>query len=50
MPVDVFAGMNPEQREAIAHLKGPMLVVAGAWATLDTHQSGATLDTHQSER
>ncbi|MBA3686734.1 MAG: UvrD-helicase domain-containing protein, partial [Planctomycetes bacterium] len=30
MPVDVFKDMNPEQREAIAHLEGPLLVVAGA--------------------
>ncbi len=30
MNVDVFAGMNDAQREAIAHLAGPLLVVAGA--------------------
>ena len=30
MPVDVFKGMNEQQREAIAHLNGPLLVVAGA--------------------
>ncbi len=28
--VDVFKGMNDHQREAIAHLNGPLLVVAGA--------------------
>ena len=27
---DVFTGMNPNQRDAIGHIKGPMLVVAGA--------------------
>ncbi len=30
MAVDVYAGMNPEQRQAVAHLDGPLLVVAGA--------------------
>ncbi|MHC5067788.1 MAG: ATP-dependent helicase [Planctomycetota bacterium] len=30
MPVDVFTGMNDHQREAIAHLEGPLLVIAGA--------------------
>jgi DNA helicase-2/ATP-dependent DNA helicase PcrA len=30
MAVDVFKGMNDFQREAIAHLEGPLLVVAGA--------------------
>ena len=30
MIIDVFKDMNPEQREAIAHLEGPLLVVAGA--------------------
>ena len=28
--VDVFAGMNPPQREAIATLDGPLSVIAGA--------------------
>ncbi|NRA37134.1 MAG: UvrD-helicase domain-containing protein [Planctomycetes bacterium] len=28
--VDVFKDMNPRQRDAIAHLKGPQLVIAGA--------------------
>src|SRR5687768_16497596 len=30
MQVDVFKDMSPEQREAIACLQGPLLVVAGA--------------------
>jgi DNA helicase-2/ATP-dependent DNA helicase PcrA len=30
MPIDVFKGMNDAQREAIAHVDGPLLVVAGA--------------------
>jgi len=30
MPIDVFKDMNEEQREAIAHVDGPLLVVAGA--------------------
>ena len=30
MQVDVFKDMNPQQREAIACLEGPLLVVAGA--------------------
>ena len=30
MAIDVFRGMNPNQREAIAHTDGPLLVVAGA--------------------
>ena len=30
MPVDVFKGMNEHQREAIAQINGPLLVVAGA--------------------
>ncbi|HEX3134710.1 MAG TPA: UvrD-helicase domain-containing protein, partial [Planctomycetota bacterium] len=30
MKVDVFKGMNDFQREAIATLEGPLLVVAGA--------------------
>ena len=28
--VDVFAGLNDEQRAAVAHVKGPLLVIAGA--------------------
>ncbi len=28
--VDVFAGLNEDQRAAVAHVKGPLLVVAGA--------------------
>ena len=27
---DVFAGLNPEQAEAVTHGDGPLLVVAGA--------------------
>ncbi len=30
MSIDVFKGMNDAQREAIAHIDGPLLVVAGA--------------------
>jgi DNA helicase-2/ATP-dependent DNA helicase PcrA len=30
MQIDVYKDMNPEQREAIAQLEGPLLVVAGA--------------------
>jgi len=30
VPVDVFRDMNERQREAIAHLDGPLLVIAGA--------------------
>ncbi len=30
MAIDVFKDMNPEQREAIGHLDGPLLVIAGA--------------------
>src|SRR4051812_31473045 len=30
MPIDVYKDMNAEQREAIAHLHGPLLVIAGA--------------------
>ncbi len=30
MAIDVFAGMNEQQRVAIAHRDGPLLVVAGA--------------------
>ncbi|MCX8039422.1 MAG: UvrD-helicase domain-containing protein [Planctomycetota bacterium] len=28
--VDVLAGLNPEQRRAVEHVRGPLLVVAGA--------------------
>jgi len=28
--IDVFAGLNDEQRQAVGHVKGPLLVVAGA--------------------
>ena len=28
--VDVFAGLNEPQRAAVAHVKGPALVIAGA--------------------
>ncbi len=28
--VDIFAEMNPRQREAISHIDGPLLVIAGA--------------------
>jgi len=30
MKIDVFKDMNEQQREAIAHMQGPLLVVAGA--------------------
>ena len=30
MPIDVLKGMNPQQRIAVAHMTGPLLVVAGA--------------------
>jgi len=30
MPVDVLSGMNPRQAEAVAHINGPLLVIAGA--------------------
>lgn len=31
MPLaDVFAGLNAEQRQAVAHVRGPLLVIAGA--------------------
>ena len=30
MPVDVFKGMNERQREAVAHINGPLSVIAGA--------------------
>jgi DNA helicase II / ATP-dependent DNA helicase PcrA len=30
MAIDVLAGLNDEQRAAVAHVKGPLLVVAGA--------------------
>ena len=30
MAIDVYKGMNPEQRVAVGHLKGPLQVIAGA--------------------
>ena len=30
MAIDVFANMNAQQKEAVGHVKGPLLVVAGA--------------------
>ena len=30
MGIDVYKGMNPEQRVAVGHLKGPLQVIAGA--------------------
>ena len=29
-PVDLLAGLNPVQREAVLHGAGPLLVLAGA--------------------
>ncbi len=28
--VDIFQGLNPMQREAVAHIDGPLLIMAGA--------------------
>ncbi len=30
LPMDFFAGLNPQQRDAVAHVEGPLLLLAGA--------------------